>query len=301
MPSLVLTDTAFPDEKHSVRLSEDVSRYSQRFPSPSVEPFQSSASISLPTLDSIPQSARHQRRAAMKYSSSGSTPTTGHVPRPRNAYVLYRSWALSYDPSLVGSRTTNKQDVLSRMTGELWNAESDEVRAHFATLAAEEKERHAEKYPGYSFMPKQICREGNTRQRVRSRRKKYDDVDDYAPSVRSPSPFLSNPRYSPYASSPSGSTSSSDHHFSSPSSSLTSLEECSPSKSLTSQSVVDDVYLAKSSYPLTAPGLRIGCLVEPDIASSSPSVSSSDLSWLSQVCCFISRSDLLSNSMTLSL
>ena len=134
-----------------------------------------------------------------------------------------------------------------------------------------------------------------------SRRKKYDDVDDYTPPVRSPSPFLSNPRYSPYASSPSGSTSSSDHHFSSPSSSLTSLEECSPSTLLTSQSVVDDIYWTKSCYPLATPGPRIGSLVEPDIASSSPSVSFSDLSWLSQVCCFISRSDLLSNSITLSL
>ena len=69
--------------------------------------------------------------------------------------------------------------MLSRMAGRLWSAESEEVRNHFMSLAAEEKKRHAEKYPGYSFMPKQICREGNARQRVRSRRKKYDDNDEY--------------------------------------------------------------------------------------------------------------------------
>ena len=259
----------------------------------------STMSCSLPTLDSIPQSALHHRKTTSKYFSFDSSPA--HVPRPRNAYLLFRSWALSYHPSLTGLRASTKQDMLSRMAGRLWSAESEEVRNHFMSLAAEEKKRHAEKYPGYSFMPKQICREGNSRQRVRSRRKKYDDDDDYTPSVQSPSPFLSNPRYSPYASSPSGSTSSSDHHFSSPSSSLTSLEECSTSTLLTSQSVVDDIYWAKSCYPLATPGLGIGSLVEPDIAPSSPSASSSDLSWLSQVCCFISRSDLLSNSITLSL
>ena len=235
-------------------------------------------SCSLSTLDSIPQSALHKRKTASKYFSFDSSPA--HVPRPRNAYLLYRSWALSYHPSLTGLRASTKQDMLSRMAGWLWNAESEEVRNHFMSLAAEEKKRHAEKYPGYSFIPKQICREGNARQRVRSRRKKYDDNDDYTSSVRSPSPFLSNPRYSPYASSPSGSTSSSDHHFSSPCSSLTSLEECSPSTLLTSQSVVDDIYWNKSCYPLATPGLGIGSLVEPDITPSSPSASSSDLSWL---------------------
>ena len=142
----------------------------------------------------------------------GTTHVHGYVHACSCMFVHVKFW-LPYHPSLTGLRASTKQDMLSRMAGRLWNAETDEVRNHFMSLAAEEKKRHAEKYPGYSFMPKQICREGNTRQRVRSRRKKYDDDDDYTPSVQSPPPFLSNPRYSPYASSPSGSTSSSHHHF----------------------------------------------------------------------------------------
>ena len=103
----------------------------------------STMSCSLPTLDSIPQSALHQRKTASKYFSFDSSPA--HVPRPRNAYLLYRSWALSYHPSLTGLRASTKQDMLSRMAGWLWNAESEEVRNHFMSLAAEEKKRHADR------------------------------------------------------------------------------------------------------------------------------------------------------------
>ena len=70
------------------------------------------------------------------------------------------------------------------MTGELWNAESDEVRAHFAKLAAEEKERHAGKYPGYTYMPKQqedgasTVRQRSGKNTRRSGKRKYADDDD---------------------------------------------------------------------------------------------------------------------------
>lgn len=126
-------------------------------PSPSppssyaVSPLDAADTILLPSLDSIPQSSKHQRKSASKRASSSAT---AHIPRPRNAYVLYRSWALAHHPSLTGSSISNKQDVLSKLTGALWNGETDDVRAHFEMLSREEKERHAVKYPGYSYLPK---------------------------------------------------------------------------------------------------------------------------------------------------
>ena len=216
----------------------------------------------------------------MKYSSSGSTPTTGHVPRPRNAYVLYRSWALSYHPSLVKSRTTNKQDVLSRMTGELWNAESDEVRTHFAKLAAEEKERHAGRYPGYTYMPKQQ-EDGASPVRQRfgknakrsGKRKNDDDDEDYKPDARSRSAASSSYRYTPYASGPSILANPLDELDFSPSTSTMSLEEYQFLTTSMVGSAANGVVDAEvfSPSPVSYPTF----LVEPSVVPSSPSALSS--------------------------
>lgn len=220
-------------------------------PSPSppssyaVSPSDATVTIPLPSLDSIPQSSKHQRKSASKRASSSET---AHIPRPRNAYVLYRSWALTHHPSLTGSSRSNKQDVLSKLTGALWNGETDDVRAHFEMLSREEKERHAVKYPGYSYLPKKGSDTGVTKVgRVNgtnvakgiSRRFGEDDEGDnddaeYTPSARSrssrnkriirqaspvhqiptpeptpdPTPFLSLPSTSSFASVPEENTDS---------------------------------------------------------------------------------------------
>ena len=224
----------------------------------------------------------------MKYSSSGSTPTSGHVPRPRNAYVLYRSWALSYHPSLLRSRTTNKQDVLSRMTGELWNAESDEVRAHFATLAAEEKERHAGKYPGYTYMPKQqedrastLRQRSGKNARRRGKGKYVDDDEDYTPNARSRSTVAPSRRFTPYTSMPSELANPLDELDFLPSTSTMSLEEY---QSLTtSMTGYPTNRVVDSNVFHSSPTSRSNFLVETSVIPSSPSATSSGSSDSSQV------------------
>lgn len=75
---------------------------------------------------------------------------TMKMPRPKNAFILYRSHHAK--DILRHSKTGNYQHV-SGIAGKLWNAESDAVKAKFYQLAAEEKLRHQELYPEYKYVP----------------------------------------------------------------------------------------------------------------------------------------------------
>ncbi|EJD03148.1 uncharacterized protein FOMMEDRAFT_47847, partial [Fomitiporia mediterranea MF3/22] len=74
-------------------------------------------------------------------------------PRPQNAWILYRAWALSglleRQPELKGT----PQSQLSKILGTQWANESPEVRKHFEHQANLNKERHAQEFPDYVFKP----------------------------------------------------------------------------------------------------------------------------------------------------
>ncbi|KAF7293267.1 HMG box domain-containing protein [Mycena chlorophos] len=80
----------------------------------------------------------------------------GHIPRPRNAFILFRSD--NARKQQLSSALTNvgweKQKDLSRSVGRLWRAMSYAERAEWYAMAEEEKERHAAQYPGYKYTPR---------------------------------------------------------------------------------------------------------------------------------------------------
>ncbi|GAA5867851.1 hypothetical protein JCM3774_005881 [Rhodotorula dairenensis] len=80
---------------------------------------------------------------------------SGHIPRPPNSFMLYRS-AQNKLLSQVRSEEGDKlqQADLSRMIAQMWQDETPEVREHYAKQAAAEKAEHALKYPGYTYRPK---------------------------------------------------------------------------------------------------------------------------------------------------
>lgn len=55
---------------------------------------------------------------------------------------------------------------LAIMLGKQWKSEPGEVRAHYKALADEQKQGHAEEYPGYQYTPRQPC---ERKRRVSSR------------------------------------------------------------------------------------------------------------------------------------
>ncbi|KAF8139935.1 hypothetical protein EV363DRAFT_1311173 [Boletus edulis] len=74
----------------------------------------------------------------------------GHIPRPPNAFMVFRSWLWNKD-NLKSIERDNRN--VSRIAGRYWNALSEAERAPFRSLAEEAKARHAQLYPEYRYSP----------------------------------------------------------------------------------------------------------------------------------------------------
>nr|AKE48501.1 MAT1-1-3 [Ustilaginoidea virens]AKE48505.1 MAT1-1-3 [Ustilaginoidea virens] len=72
----------------------------------------------------------------------------GHIPRPRNSWILYRQFKsreLRKDhPGITASE-------LSTLISSLWKDETEEEKAFWKKMAQEEDRIHKEKYPGYKY------------------------------------------------------------------------------------------------------------------------------------------------------
>lgn len=97
--------------------------------------------VSAPTFASAPAPSEcYKRRKA-----------PGHVKRPANAWILYRSDKVRELAATAGAGAY--QPDLSKHIGLLWRGESNAVRWKYERRAKEEKERHAIAHPGYKYKP----------------------------------------------------------------------------------------------------------------------------------------------------
>ncbi|CUM64609.1 uncharacterized protein PRCAT00002217001 [Priceomyces carsonii] len=74
------------------------------------------------------------------------------IPRPRNAFILFRQ---KYHQAVLdegGVIRTNPE--VSRELGRRWRALPPDEKDHWNNLAEEEKKNHARKYPGYRYAPR---------------------------------------------------------------------------------------------------------------------------------------------------
>lgn len=94
-----------------------------------------------------PPPGKRKKRHGRKMSAD-------HIPRPRNAFILFRSHAITSGliPRSIGVKDHKN---ISQIVGGVWRGLSDTERQHWEQLAEEEKRRHLAKYPGYSYKPKQ--------------------------------------------------------------------------------------------------------------------------------------------------
>lgn len=97
-------------------------------------------------------------------SPAKSTPTTRsptrkektktHTPRPANSFILYRREKhVEIMQQYKGVKTLNN-NVISKIVANMWKSESQEVKAHYASLADAEKKAHMLKYPDYKYRPR---------------------------------------------------------------------------------------------------------------------------------------------------
>ncbi|KOS20415.1 Repressor of filamentous growth 1 [Escovopsis weberi] len=76
---------------------------------------------------------------------------TPRIPRPRNAFILYRQYhqsrVMSENPSLSNPE-------ISRIIGDKWKNEEPDVKEDWKGMAEKEKQRHASRYPNYRYQPR---------------------------------------------------------------------------------------------------------------------------------------------------
>ncbi|RDA92161.1 hypothetical protein CP533_5600 [Ophiocordyceps camponoti-saundersi (nom. inval.)] len=79
----------------------------------------------------------------------------GKVKRPLNAFLLYRKHVIIFiKKTFLAEENKNNQQVVSRICGDSWKMETDEIKAKFKKLAQEEKKMHGKAFPGYKYTPK---------------------------------------------------------------------------------------------------------------------------------------------------
>ncbi|KAG5733074.1 Mating-type M-specific polypeptide Mc [Termitomyces sp. T112] len=105
---------------------------------------------------------------------------TQRIPRPPNAFILYRSHKTGQLPPPPPG-TYRKQGDISRMVSQLWHQESQEVKAEYQQLALIKKLEHEAKYPGYKYSPR------SKGQRERERRERSNGTHSAANSVQADS------------------------------------------------------------------------------------------------------------------
>ncbi|WVQ68497.1 uncharacterized protein L199_006705 [Kwoniella botswanensis] len=90
--------------------------------------------------------------------------TADHIPRPRNAFILFRKHVV--DSKLIPASVEMRHQNVSIITAKMWSKAPPDQKAHFNELARIEKEEHMKKYPGYRYQP--VYRRTNViRRRVR--------------------------------------------------------------------------------------------------------------------------------------
>ncbi|KAG5660701.1 hypothetical protein KAF25_003307 [Fusarium avenaceum] len=125
------------------------------------------------------------------------------IPRPRNAFILYRQ----HHQAQVVSRNPNLSNPdISKIIGEQWKDEPQEIKDNWKSLADEEKQRHQRQYPDYRYQP----RRGNKSQGIRPGSSPADDsgrcpkcnlrciATPSTPSTPFPTPSTGEGRIPPY-------------------------------------------------------------------------------------------------------
>ncbi|KAI9874800.1 MAG: hypothetical protein M1830_009258 [Pleopsidium flavum] len=81
------------------------------------------------------------------------------VPRPRNAFILYRQ---HYQSAVAAQHPGLANPDISKIIGEQWRQQPAEIKNEWKILAEEEKIRHQQQYPDYRYQPRRNGRNNST-------------------------------------------------------------------------------------------------------------------------------------------
>lgn len=84
-------------------------------------------------------------------SDAPSTPKPKRVPRPANAFMLFRSDFLR--SGTVPSEVERKQQTLSKLAGKIWEGMDEDEKSKWRNKAEKVKDEHRRAHPDYKFTP----------------------------------------------------------------------------------------------------------------------------------------------------
>ncbi|OBT64551.1 hypothetical protein VE03_05316 [Pseudogymnoascus sp. 23342-1-I1] len=84
-------------------------------------------------------------------ASEPALETMAKIPRPPNAFILYRK---DHHQLVKDANPGIHNNQISVILGQKWNGESTEVRDHYLALAKQAKRDHLLQYPDYQYRPR---------------------------------------------------------------------------------------------------------------------------------------------------
>ncbi|KAJ6524683.1 hypothetical protein DFH09DRAFT_1418309 [Mycena vulgaris] len=106
---------------------------------------------------SPPSSSSASPSSPSSSTADGPTPTPSpaHIPRPPNAFILFRSSFIR--ARAVPARVETSHSTLSAIAGLTWAALPPADRGLWHAKAREAREEHQERFPGYAFRPRKAA------------------------------------------------------------------------------------------------------------------------------------------------
>ncbi|CAF3664890.1 hypothetical protein FGSG_08893 [Fusarium graminearum PH-1] len=114
--------------------------------------------------------------------------TRPRIPRPPNAYILYRK---ERHQIVKGKRPGITNNEISQVLGRCWNMEHPDIRTYYKKMADDIKEEHKRLYPDYQYRPR------------KSRERRRRSVPHTVPHVSSAQVPAAQPTHQPQFSIPS--------------------------------------------------------------------------------------------------
>ncbi|KAH0587485.1 hypothetical protein H2248_006267 [Termitomyces sp. 'cryptogamus'] len=111
--------------------------------------------------------------------SGPSKDCQSHIPRPPNAFMLYRSDFLKR--GIIPAHVERRQQNLSRIAGQCWNLLPPEEKAQWQERAAQALLEHQKRNPDYKFTP---APRGSRRTKVKGPPDNEEDVVDGEDRIR---------------------------------------------------------------------------------------------------------------------
>ncbi|KAI0650263.1 hypothetical protein C8Q79DRAFT_1006548 [Trametes meyenii] len=120
-------------------------------PSDSSSSSSTSAFLPVPSLPAVPTFNPGDRPASLSRPATPEGSRPKRIPRPPNAFMLYRSHLLK--TGQIPRGVEHRQQNISRVAGECWNMLPDEEKRKWHNRAKDVLHEHMMKHPDYKFSP----------------------------------------------------------------------------------------------------------------------------------------------------